>query len=277
MSPEQARCSCLDRGLLYGDGLFETMRAYQGAVFRLEAHLRRLAQGAELLRIELPLTHQELCEAVQATLTPSRMNSACVRLMVTRGVGGQPWELRSGSPHMIIWVRDSTGYPVELYERGMSAMLASTRRNEYSVLSRVKSLNYLDNLLARAEAKRAGADEAILLNTAGMIAEASASNLFLVDDGRLLTPPVAAGLLPGITRACIIQLAEAAGIDLIQEPLPLGQLIHSEEAFLTNSLMEVMPLTSFQCRPIGSGRVGTLTVQMMQAYQTLIAAEVARG
>lgn len=275
-SSEEAHCSCLDRGLLYGDGLFETMRTYRGMVFRLEAHLRRLAEGAQVLHIQLPLSHQELREAVQTAVARSNLASAYVRLTMTRGIGGQPSELDASSPSVMIWVRDFGGYPEELYERGMSAILAATRRNEHSALSRVKSLNYLDNLLARAEAKQAGADEAILLNTAGMLAEASASNLFIVENGRLLTPPVAAGLLPGITRACLIELAEAQGIDLSQEPLSLEQLTQAEEVFLTNSLMEVMPLTRFAGQPIGTGRVGPLTKQMSDAYHTMVAAETSQ-
>ena len=273
-SPEQARCSCLDRGLLYGDGLFETMRVYDGTVFRLDAHLQRLARGAQILSIRLPLSHQELCQAVQTTVAHSDLTSAYVRLTVTRGVGGLPSELYASSPSIMIWVREFDGYPEQLYERGMSAILASARRNEHSVLSQVKSLNYLDNLLARAEAKETGADEAIMLNTAGMLAEASASNLFIGQDSRLLTPPVEAGLLPGITRACIIELAAAHGIDLVQPPLSLEQLRQAQEAFLTNSLMEVMPLTQFEHQPIGPGKIGPVTQQMREAYRELVAAEI---
>ncbi len=273
-SPDEARCSCLDRGLLYGDGLFETMRVYQGTVFRLDAHLQRLAHGAEILSIKLPLSHQELRQAVQATVAHSHLPSGYVRLTVTRGVGGQPSELDASSPSIMIWVRDFDGYPEELYDRGMSAILASTRRNEHSVLSQVKSLNYLDNLLARAEAKQAGADEAILLNTAGMLAEASASNLFIVAEGRLLTAPVAAGPLPGITRACIIELAAAQGVDLSEEPLSVEQLRQAQEAFLTNSLMEVMPLTQFERQLIGAGKIGPVTQQIGDAYRALVAAEI---
>jgi len=272
-SADQARCWCLDRGLLYGDGLFETMLACQGTIFRLKAHLDRLEAGAQILRIKLPLSQQQLRKAVQTTVNQSHLQSAYVRLTLTRGVGGRPSQLEDSSPSTMIWVRELGGYPQQLYERGMSAILATTRRNEHSVLSRIKSLNYLDNLLARAEAEQAGADEAIMLNTAGMIAEASASNLFIVKNGRLLTPPVEAGLLPGITRACVMQLTRTQGIDLTQRPLSLDELRQAQEAFLTNSLMGVMPLTRFQDQPIGSGKVGDLTQIIAETYHQLFITE----
>ena len=249
------------------------MLAHQGTIFRLKAHLDRLEAGAQILRIKPPLSRQELREAVQTTVNQSQLQSAYVRLTLTRGVGGRPSQLEAGSPSTMIWVRELDGYPQQLYERGMSAILATTRRNEHSVLSRIKSLNYLDNLLARAEAQQAGADEAIMLNTAGMIAEASASNLFIVMDGRLLTPPVEAGLLPGITRACVMQLAHTHDIDLTQQLLSLNELSQAQEAFLTNSLMGVMPLTRFQDRPIGSGQVGDLTRMIAEAYHQLFITE----
>ncbi len=249
------------------------MRVYGGTIFRLEAHLRRMAQGAQVLHIQLSLSHQELRHAVQTAVARSGLDSAYVRLMITRGVGGRPSELEAGSASVMIWVRGFGGYPEELYQQGMRTILAATRRNEHSPLARIKSLNYLDNLLAGAEARRAGADEAILLNTTGMLAEASASNLFIVNNGRLLTPAVRAGLLPGITRACVIELAATEGIDLSQEPLSLEQLTEADEAFLTNTLMEIMPLTRFAGQPIGAGYIGPLTKQMTRAYRTLVAAE----
>ncbi len=266
---EDARCSCLDRGRLYGDGLFETMRAYSGQVFRLDAHLARLMAGAEQLYLQLPMPTEELQTIVQKTLKESELASAYIRLTVTRGVGGSPSELDASTASVTVWVRALAGYPAQLYETGMSALLSQTRRNEYSLLSTLKTLNYLDSLLARAAAQRAGADEAIFLNTSGQLAEASASNLFIVADGRVLTPPIEAGILPGITRACVLELCGAEGISIQEQPLELHRLPVAKEAFLTNSLMEIMPLTSFAGKEIGSGQPGEITRQLQQAYRSL--------
>ncbi len=268
--PEDARCSCLDRGRLYGDGLFETMRAYQGKIFRLGAHLQRLASAADKIHLALSMTDEELQTAVHKTLKESELTSAYIRLTVTRGVGGNPSQLDASTASVTIWVRPFSGYPAELYKTGMSALLSQTRRNEYSPLSNLKTLNYLDNLLARVAAQRAGADEAILLNTSGQLAEAAASNLFIVKDGCVLTPPIEAGILPGITRACVLELCRAEGISIQERHLELHQLSAAEEAFVTNSLMEVMPLTNFGGQPIGTGRPGKLTQQLHQAYRCLV-------
>jgi len=272
LSPDQAMCSCLDRGRLYGDGLFETMRAYSGTIFQLDAHLERLTAGAKQLYLRLPMSTEDLREAVQTPLVASGLSDAYVRLTVTRGVGGAPAELDASTASVTAWVRPLSGYPEQLYATGMSAVLASARRNECSPLSKLKTLNYLDSLLARAEAQRVGADEAMFLNTAGRLAETTASNLFLVDDkGCVLTPPVSAGILPGIARACVLALCAAEGIPFSEEPLDIHRLQEAQEAFLTNSLMEIMPLTRFEHRPIGSGDVGPLTEQLQEAYQRLVA------
>ncbi len=268
--PEDARCSCLDRGRLYGDGLFETMRAYSGQVFRLDTHLARLTASADRIHLVLPMTSEELQTAVQKTLKESELASAYVRLTVTRGVGGSPSQLDTSTASVTIWVRPFSAYAPELYPKGMSAVLAEARRNEHSPLSGLKTLNYLDNLLARAAAQQAGAGEAIFLNTSGQLAEAAASNLFIVEDSCVLTPPIEAGILPGITRACVLELCAAEGIPFTEASLEVDQLPAAEEAFLTNSLMEVMPLTSFAGKAIGSGQPGEITKQLQQAYRGLV-------
>jgi len=270
LPPEDARCSCLDRGRLYGDGLFETMRAYHGKIFRLETHLQRLAGAAQRIHLALPMTADDLQTAVQKTLKESELASAYIRLTVTRGVGGSPAQLDASTASVTIWVRPFSGYPLELYQKGMSAVLAEARRNEHSLLSTLKTLNYLDNLLARAAAQRAGADEAIFLNTSDQLAEAAASNLFIVADGRVLTPPIEAGILPGITRACVLESCATEGIRFTETPLELQQLREAAEAFLTGSIMEIMPLTSFAGKAIGSGQPGEITKQLQQAYRSLV-------
>ena len=270
LAPEDARCSCLDRGRLYGDGLFETMRAYHGKTFRLETHLQRLAGAAQRIHLALPMTADDLQTAVQKTLKESELASAYIRLTVTRGVGGSPSQLDASTASVTIWVRPFSAYAPELYKEGMSAVLAEARRNEHSPLSGLKTLNYLDNLLVRAAAQRAGADEAIFLNTSGQLAEAAASNLFIVEDGCVLTPPFDAGILPGITRACVLELCGAEGISIQEQPLELHQLREAAEAFLTGSIMEIMPLTSFAGKAIGSGEPGEITKQLQQAYRRLV-------
>ena len=277
----EARISPLDRGLLYGDGLFETMRAYGGVIFRLAAHVERLLQAAKALGFPFALDAAMLAEACQEVVGANDLTDAYVRLTITRGVGGLPGELdASREPTILAIAREYHGYPSELYERGMNAAVASVRRNASSVLSRVKSLNYLDNALARAQAAERGADEALLLDSESKVVEGSASNLFIVPRvGRAssptLTPPVSAGVLPGITRECILELCAELDIDSAEESFTLDALLAAEEAFLTNSLMEVMPLTRVDGMPVRGGIPGRVTKSLMQAYGRLVREETA--
>ena len=268
VAAEQAALPALDRGLLYGYGLFETMRSYGGRVFRLAEHYRRLAAGAALLAIAVPLTLDVLEEAIDATLARNGLAGAYVRLTLTAGPGGD-----GGKASVVLFARDLTEYPAELRGRGMAAVVSAVRRNETSPLARVKSLNYLDNLLAREEARRSGAGEALLLNTLGFVAEGAASNVFLVRDGALLTPGVEAGALPGITRQVVMDLAGEEGMAVEEANVTLPALFGAGEAFLTNSVMEVMPLVSVDGRPVGSGRPGPLTERLARQYRDLVARE----
>jgi branched-chain amino acid aminotransferase len=277
----QARISPLDRGLLYGDGLFETMRAYGGVIFRLGAHVERLLQAAKALRFPFALDAEMLAEACQEVVGANDLTDAYVRLTITRGVGGLPGELdASREPTILAVAREYHGYPPELCERGMNAAVASVRRNASSVLSRVKSLNYLDNVLARAQAAERGADEALLLDSESKVVEGSASNVFILPRvGRAssptLTPPVSAGVLAGITRECILELCAELDIDSAEESFTLDELLAAEEAFLTNSLMEVVPLTRVDGIPVGRGIPGRVTKSLMQAYRELVREETA--
>jgi branched-chain amino acid aminotransferase group I len=269
----EAAAPALDRGLLYGYGLFETMRSHGGRVFRLEEHYRRLCEGAVVLELPPALTLDDLRAAIDTLLERNGLTDAYLRLTVT--AGPSPDE-GGASPSVLLVARPLSGYPPALYRRGMAAVTGSTRRNEASPLSRVKSLNYLDNLLAREEARRKGADEAILLNTRGLVAEGSASNLFLVGSGRLLTPSLDSGALPGITRATVIELAREAGIACAEGGVATEALVQAAEAFLTNSIMGVMPLTRLDGRPIGSGRPGPVTGAIRRLYARTVARETAR-
>ncbi|KPK46631.1 MAG: hypothetical protein AMJ77_05620 [Dehalococcoidia bacterium SM23_28_2] len=256
---EGAAVSALDRGLLYGYGLFETMRSYGGRVFRLEAHYQRLCQGAAVLAIPVPLSLEDLKEAVDGVLRRNRVADASLRLTLTAG--------SAADATAILFARPLTDYPPELYRRGMAAVVSAVRRNETSPLSGVKSLNYLENLLAREDARRRGADEAILLNTRGFVAEGSASNVFLVQEGRLVTPSLESGVLAGITRQAVLELAAAAGLQTVESQVELSAFQEASEVFLTGSVMEVMPLTRLDGRPLGSGKPGPVTKRLRRLYR----------
>jgi branched-chain amino acid aminotransferase len=270
----EAGVSPLDRGLLYGDGLFETMRGYAGTIFRLEGHIDRLVEGAHTIGFPFWLDAELLAQACRQVVRANDLTEAYVRLTVTRGVGGLPSELDAPpAPTVMAIAREFQGYPESPRERGMAASIAPVHRNPTSPLSRVKSLNYLDNLLVRARAAEAGADEALLLDTDGNVVEASASNVFLVSGRRVITPPVSAGVLPGITRQCVLDLCPELGLEAVEDTFTLSDLRQAREAFLTNSLMEVMPLTVVEGGPIGEGAPGPVTKELMQAYRELVREE----
>ena len=263
---ETATVSALDRGLLHGYGLFETMRSYGGRVFRLEEHYQRLCRGAERVGIEAPFSLADLVGATTGVLQRNGLEDARVRLMLTAGAEGA-----AGS--VILLAREVTEYPRQLYRRGMSALVTPVRRNETSPLSGVKSLNYLENLLVREDARRQGVDEAILLNTRGLVAEGSASNVFLVLDGRLVTPNLSSGCLAGVTRQAVLELAAESGLEVIETDVELAAFASASEAFLTGSVMEVMPLTRLDDGPVGSGRPGPVTGRLHRLYQEMVRQE----
>jgi branched-chain amino acid aminotransferase group I len=267
VSGPAARVSALDQGLLYGYGLFETMRSYGGHVFRLEEHYRRLCEGAALLALEVPLSLTALREAIGAVLQRNELIEAYLRLTLTAGpLQGLTEVTQPSEAQVILFARELTDYPEALYRRGMAAVISLVRRNETSPLSRVKSLNCLDNLLAREEARRQGAEEAIVLNSQGFVAEGSASNVFLIRSSKLLTPSIRSGALPGITRQVVLELATAVGLEVKETEIQPAALFDAAEVLLTSSLKEVMPLTRLDGRPIGSGRPGPLTERLHHLY-----------
>jgi branched-chain amino acid aminotransferase len=265
----QAAISITDYGFLYGYGLFETMRAYNGEVFRLEDHLRRLSASAKILG--LAVKTGELKSAVAGTIRANRLASARVRLAISAGEGemnADPGTCQS--PTVLILAQKYTPYPQSVYERGLRAVVSSIRRNTGSTLARLKSASYLESILARQEARRAGAEEAICLNDKGLLAEASMSNIFIVSEGLLRTPGRDSGLLAGITRGIVLELASKLGIPTREEDIRPEELFEAEEAFLTNSLIEVMPLTEVDRRKIGSGKRGAVTGGLLKAYRKLL-------
>ncbi len=262
----RAKISPLDYGFLYGFGLFETMRAYDGRVFKLEAHLDRLARGVKTLG--LPPVTLDLNQAVADTLSANKLNSARIRITVSAGEGSpNPDPASCTKPTILITARDYRPPAEEIYEKGYKAIISSIRRNAESPLSRLKSTNYLDNLLAKQEAKNKGVDEAIFLNEHDLVAEASMCNIFIVSEGVLKTPRVQNGVLPGITREVVLQLVPKVGVEAVEEDIYLGELLEAEEAFLTNSMFEVMPLVKVAGKRIGMSKPGEVTRKIGAAYR----------
>ena len=270
----QAKLSPFDHGFLYGYGLFETMRAYNGSIFRLDRHLVRLRRSAETLGIESKLASFSLEKACNDLLGANKLAEARLRFTVSAGAGDITPNLGTCSDITIFIVaRKLVPLPPQSYEQGFRAILSSWRRNSHSPLSQLKSTCYLENVLARQESKAIGADEALLLNERGLLAEGSTTNIFLVNRGTLVTPSVESGVLPGITRDAVLELAQSLGIKANETEVKLEELIKAQEAFLTNSIIEIMPLTQFGDKLIGRGKPGALTKQFMAAYRELVAKE----
>jgi len=247
-----------DAGLLFGRGVYDTFRARNGRVFRLEAHVARITAGAKVVGIAMPSLDaeavvNELCERCG-------LEDARVRMTLTAGPAG-------GAPTLVIQARAATDYEAELYENGMSALISPVRRNETSPLAGVKSLNCLDNIMSREWAQAQGADTALLLNTRGALAEASTANVFVVRDGGLVTPPVRDGALPGVTRSAVLELAREAGMRSEERSLSPEELFGAEEAFLTGAVMGVMPLVRADGRAIGDGKPGPVTRRVRGLYE----------
>jgi len=270
MPLSQARLSPFDYGFLYGYGLFETMRAYSGRIFHLEKHLTRLSHSASFLGIDFK-NITDLKEALYDTMHANNLSDARIRLTISGGEGEPVPNLHNfEKPTVFIVARSYTPYSSQIYEQGFKAIISHIRRNTQSPTSTIKSLNYLDNLLARQEAKLTGADEAILLNEQDLIAEGGTSNIFVITGNTLLTPSEDSGILSGITREVVLELAPHLGIDVVERKMPREELSQAEEAFLTNSIIEIMPLTQVNGQKIGSGRAGEWTHQFMAAYKKLV-------
>ena len=269
MPRSKARISTLDYGFLYGFGLFETMRAYRGKVFRLDSHLNRLSRAAEILG--LPIKTPNLKKAMLDILRVNKLDDARIRITISPGEGAVvPDPSTCKKPTVLIMAQHYHPYPEEVYQKGFKAIVSSIRRNSQSPLSRLKSTSYLESVLARQEARAAGANEALFLNEKGILAEASISNIFVVTDGTLRTPPEESGILPGITRVAILELASQLSIKATEQDIKPDELFQAEEAFLTNSLMEVMPLIEVEGKPVGSGRPGAITKRLMAAYKEMV-------
>ena len=276
VASHEARISVFDHGLLYGDGVFEGIRAYNGRVFRLDEHLRRLYNSAKAILLEIPLSPQQMCEAVLESLRRNELTDAYIRLVVTRGIGDLGLDPRKchGDPTIIIIADEIELYPREYYERGLELITVVTRRNLPEAINpAIKSLNYLNNVLAKIEVARAGLLEGLMLNHEGYVAEATGDNVFLAVDGRLITPPSSVGILEGVTRAAVIELAGELRIPVSEERFARNFVYTAQECFLTGTAAEIIPVVMVDGRKIGDGVPGPVTNRLMERFSALTHSE----
>ena len=269
---EEAKVSVFDHGLLYGDGVFEGLRSYSGRVFRLDAHLDRLWASARAIALEIPLAKDVVAQAVNDTLAANKLIDGYVRLVVTRGAGSLGLDPnRTKNPQVIVIADTISLYPREFYEKGLRIVTAATQRVHSAALSpRIKSLNYLNNIMAKLEGLQAGCVEALMLNHKGEVAECTGDNLFVVRGGRLLTPPPDAGILEGITRGAVMDLAHAAGIGCHEATLTRYDLYTADECFLTGTAAEVIPVVEIDGRKVGQGTPGPVTARLTAEFHRLV-------
>lgn len=269
---EQASVSVFDHGFLYGDGVFEGIRAYNGRVFKLDEHVDRLYNSARTLALDVPLAKAELREAVLEALRRNELQEAYLRVVISRGAGDLGLDPRKcPRPTVVIIASAIQLYSREVYARGLRAITVATRRVRPDMVNpQVKSLNYLNNILARIEVNRAGVDEGVMLTSDGYVSEGTADNIFIVRRGELLTPPAFLGLLEGITRQAMLDLAPVVGVGAREWVFTVHDVYSAEECFLTGTAAEVAPVVDVDGRPIGDGRPGPVTRQLIEAYHALV-------
>jgi branched-chain amino acid aminotransferase len=268
---KDAKISVFDHGLLYGDGIFEGIRAYNGRVFKLTEHIDRLFYSAKAILLKIPLSHGEMVRAVVETCRRNKLRDGYVRLLVTRGAGTLGLNPnRCKNPSIIIIADKIQLYPAELYERGMEIITVPTTRNLHSALNpAIKSLNYLNNILAKIEANNAGCEEAIMLNAEGFVSECTGDNIVIVKAGQMLTPPLSAGALYGITRGVVIELAREDALTVAEPNLTRYDLFNADECFLTGTGAELIPIVKIDGRVIGAGKPGPITRRLVDKYRAL--------
>jgi len=268
---KSARISVFDHGLLYGDGIFEGIRAYNGRVFKLKEHIDRLFCSAKAILLTIPMSHANLMRTVVETCRRNRIRDGYIRLLVTRGVGTLGLNPnRCKRPSIIVIADRIQLYPPAFYEKGMAIVTVPTARNLHSALNpAIKSLNYLNNILAKIEANNSGCEEAIMLNAEGFVSECTGDNLFLVKDGQLFTPPLSAGALYGITRRVVMELAEQDGMRVSEPNLTRYDVFNADECFLSGTGAELIPVVKVDGRVIGTGRPGRITRRLVDTYHAL--------
>jgi branched-chain amino acid aminotransferase len=267
-----AKISVYDHGLLYGDGVFEGIRAYSGRVFKLKEHIDRLYESAQSIHLKVPIPRDEMARAIVETLGVNALTDAYIRVIVTRGAGSLGLDPRKTTDPQIIIITDAISlYPEELYKSGLKIVTAGTLRNHPSALNpRIKSLNYLNNIMAKIEGTNAGCLEALMLNHKGEVAECTGDNIFVVRKGSLHTPPIDAGILEGITRNAVIDLAHEAGIQVHERSMDRHDVYTADECFLTGTAAEVIPVVECDGRAIGTGKPGPLTLELHERFHNLV-------
>lgn len=269
---DEAKVSVFDHGFLYGDGIFEGIRAYHNSVFRLKEHVDRLYDSAKAINMEIPLSKEEMSEVILETCRKNNMRDAYIRVVVSRGKGDLGLDPKNCiKPSVVCIASNITLYPEEMYQNGLKVITVPTRRNgPEGVNPRIKSLNYLNNIMAKIEASISGAVEAILLNQEGYVAECTGDNIFLVKNGIIKTPATYIGLLEGVTRNTVIKLAEKLGITVQETAFTRYDLFVADEVFLTGTAAELIPVTTIDNRIIGDGKPGPVFAQLLKAYRETV-------
>ncbi len=267
-----AKISVFDHGLLYGDGVFEGIRAYSGRVFRLKQHVDRLYESALGIHLQIPMPRDEMAKAIVDTVAYNKLSDAYIRVIVTRGAGTLGLDPRRTSDPQVIIITDKISlYPEELYEHGLKIVTAATTRNHPNAVNpRIKSLNYLNNILARIEGTQAGCMEALMLNHKGEVAECTGDNIFVVHSGQVHTPSIDSGILEGITRDAVIELAKGAGYPVIERTMDRHDVYTADECFLTGTAAELIPVVECDGRVIGTGRPGPITRELHERFHRLV-------
>ena len=268
---EEAKISVFDHGLLYGDGVFEGIRSYNGRVFKLDEHLKRLYNSAKAIRLKIPLDIKEMEAALLETLRRNNLHDAYIRLVVTRGEGDLGLDPdKCPKPTVFIITDKIVLYPQKFYDEGLEIVTAATRRNLPEAINpRIKSLNYLNNILAKLEGKLANAPESLMLNTEGYVVECTGDNIFIVKDNVLITPPIHVGILEGVTRDVVIEIANEIGIQGEEKPFTRYELYIADECFLTGTAAEIIPVVKIDGRTIGNGLPGTMTKKLAAEFKKL--------
>ncbi|MBC8473911.1 MAG: branched-chain-amino-acid transaminase [Candidatus Omnitrophica bacterium] len=268
---KDAKISVFDHGLLYGDGVFEGIRSYKRLVFKLEEHVDRLYESAHGIMLKIKISKKEMIKAVVDTLKFNKLDDAYIRLIVTRGIGDLGLDPRKCKASSIIIITDKIEfYPEKLYREGLKLITVPTPRNIPEALNpQIKSLNYLNNILAKIEALNSGYEEALMFTASGYVAECTGDNIFIIKDGSLVTPPAYLGILKGITRGAVMDIGKKIGLGVKEEVLTRHNLFTADECFLTGTAAEIMPVVSIEERVIGNGKPGKMTLKLMQEFRKL--------
>ena len=270
LKEEEAKVSVFDHGVLYGDGVFEGIRAYNGRIFKCKEHIDRLYAAAKAILLEIPISKEEMTEVLLETCRRNEIKDGYIRLVVTRGVGDLGLNpINCKRPSVFCIAGNITLYPEEMYTKGMPIVTATQRRNKATIVDpQVKSLNYLNNILAKIEANHAGVPEALMLNHDGIVAECTGDNIFIVKEGVIYTPPIHIGILDGITRRAAMDIAKELGYTVVEKEFTLFNVYNADECFLTGTAAEAIPVTSVDRRVIGSGVAGEVTKKILEGFKT---------